>query len=618
MTTKSRLLLIVTLMLLGLGVATIINVSLNFRDYSIKSAVEKSTMTAAIVKDGLTAHMVNGIMDKRQYFLDQISSNNDEVKSLWLVRSQNVIDQFGEGYSSETVRDAIDQRVLDTGEMIKSVHETSDKIILRVSIPYKATINSGGSTNCLSCHNVNRGDTLGAVSMEFDITSMRNTGMLTILKILLINILFIVVALILINYYVTPYMKLFTNMQLGITKAYRGDFSHKFFTTIGGDARDIVLQMNTLFRKMQETFGDIKHNLSTFIPQGSISSSNDPLQEATVIIKELSDIYKFKKTIELDAKKEIIYSRIVDVLLYKFKLEHFAFYEINTPKSKRQLIHITNDSSICDKEVDTDATLCRAYKTNSDVISTEFVDLCKFCKAGDLHYICIPFSINEEHSLVLSITTKKESDISRINTQIPSIKNYLEAAKPVIESRILMSKLHDTSLRDGMTGLYNRRFLEEFIDKVMHQAKRENETYSVMMLDVDYFKMVNDTYGHDVGDQVIVEIGKLLQESIRESDLAIRYGGEEFVVMLHNATQEGALKVAKEIHTKFAQIIFDVGAGETMQKTMSIGIARFPDDGDTIWKTIKFADTALYVAKTTGRNKIVEYTAEMSESETLR
>jgi len=181
-----------------------------------------------------------------------------------------------------------------------------------------------------------------------------------------------------------------------------------------------------------------------------------------------------------------------------------------------------------------------------------------------------------------------------------------------------MDKLRDTSLRDGMTGLYNRRFLEEFIDQVVNQAKRDKGTYSVLMLDVDFFKMVNDTYGHDVGDLVIVEIGKVIKENVRESDLAIRYGGEEFVVMLHNASEEGTQDVAKKIHSTFANLIFDVGNGETLQKTMSIGISKYPDDGDTIWKCIKLADTALYKAKTSGRNKIVRYIHEMSESADVR
>ena len=616
MQTKSKLLFIVTLMLLALGGATIINVSLNFRDYSIKGAIEKATMTAAVVKDGLTAHMVNGIMDKRHYFMEQISNNHDDVDSLWLVRSQKVIDQYGEGLNSETVRDVIDKEVLKSGKMVTEVNEHTDKIILRVTIPYTATTN-GGNTNCLTCHNVERGDTLGAISMEFDITEMRNAGAITILKILALNILFIIIVLVLINHYVTPYMKLFSNMQEGITKAYSGDFTHEFKTTVAGDGKNIVSQLNTLFQKMQATFGDIKYNLSTFIPQGCVSSA-DPLNEAKTIIGELSDIYKFKKTIELDSSKEIVYQRIVDILTNKYQLDTFTLYEVDTNTNTRKIIYLSRGTSICHAIADQNAIECRAHRTKTDVISTEFVNLCQTCDAADSNYICIPFSINEDNSLVISITTEDDSKINAINSKIPSIRNYLEAAKPVIESRILMSKLRDTSLRDGMTGLYNRRFLEEFIDQVMKQAARENETYSVLMLDVDFFKMVNDTYGHDVGDQVIVEIGKVLKDNIREADLAIRYGGEEFVVMLHNATEEGALKVAQQIHAAFGALSFDVGNGETLRKTMSIGMAKFPSDGDTIWKCIKFADTALYVAKTTGRNKIVEYTPEMSESGELR
>ncbi|MCX6051627.1 MAG: GGDEF domain-containing protein [Campylobacterales bacterium] len=615
MDTKSKLLLIVAFMLLGITTATIVNISLNFREYSIDSAIDKANMTATIVKDGLTAHMVNGIMDKRQYFLDKVSTN-DGVKSLWVVRSQNVTKQYGEGLHSESARDAIDAKVLTTGETIKEVSEKASQILLRVTIPYKAESN-GGSPNCLSCHDVKHQDTLGAISMEFDISAVRNSGFITILKILSINLLFIVVVLFLLNHYISPYTKLFTNLRTGIKRAHSGDFTHNFSTSVGGDAKLIISQMNTLFGKMQETFGDIKYNLATFIPDGCVSSS-DPLYEAKMIIRELSDIYKFKKTIELDSSKDMVYIRITDVLKTKFEIAHFAFYEVSNVLSERKLIYISEAGSICYAEVEKNALECRAHRTKTDVISTEFINLCQTCDAKDLKYVCIPFSINADNSLVLSMTAKTEEELSRINSHSLSIKNYLEAAKPVIESKILMDKLRDTSLRDGMTGLYNRRFLEEFIDKIMGQAQREKETYSVMMLDVDFFKMVNDTYGHDVGDKVIVAIGKVLKENTRNADLAIRYGGEEFVVMLHNASDEGALEVAHKIHSAFGALTFDVGAGEKLQKTMSIGVSKFPIDGDTIWKCIKFADTALYKAKTTGRNKIVVYTHEMSEDENVR
>ena len=608
MRTKQKLLIVVTLMLLGLTTATIINISLNFRDYSIKSAIDKSKLTANIVKDGLTAHMVNGTMDQRQYFLDQISQN-DDVKSLWLIRSPNVIQQYGKGFNHETVRDAIDQKVLDRGEMVQTIVEKTDEIVLRVTIPYKAT--TTGTPNCISCHNVERGDTLGAISMEFDISNMRTIGLLTIAKILGINLLFLVAALFLINHYITPYTQFFSNLKEGIRKAHRGDFTHQFDSKVGGDAKSVIEQMNTLFHKMQETFGELKYNLETFIPKGC-SASNDPLYEAKGIIGELSDIYKFKKTIELDASKDEIYSRIIDILKIKFHLKHFAFYEVNDVIGERKLIYISEGESICISTlVDKNPTNCRAYRTHTDIISTEFTNLCRTCEAGELKYICIPFNINSEVSLIISITATSNDELSIINAHVLRIKNYLEAAKPVIESRILMDKLRDTSLKDGMTGLYNRRFLEEFIDKVMSQAIRERETYTVMMLDVDFFKMVNDTYGHDVGDRVIVALANMLRDNIRESDLAIRYGGEEFLVMLHNAADEGALRIAQTIHEQFAKQVFDVGVGETIKKTISIGMAKFPSDGDTIWKCIKYADTALYVAKNTGRNKIVAFEPHM-------
>lgn len=614
MQTKTKLLLIVTLLLLSFTLANMINLSFAFKDFSISGATEKAQMTASIVEDGLTAHMVNGIMDKRAYFLDQISKK-DEINSLWIVRSEKVIKQYGEGFNNEIPHDTIDTDVLKNGKMQEKIIEKNSKILLRVTIPYQAS--NIGTANCLKCHDVKVGDTLGAISMEFDITNTRTRSIESMIQILVVTLFFILIAILLINRYISPYINLFTNIRNGLKKAYSGDFTHKFETTVVGEGATLVNQLNILFSKMQNTFGDIRSDLETFVPHNEIAN-DDPLSEAKIIITELSDIYKFKKTIELDSSKQIVYSRIIDILENKYKLKHFAFYELNNINHKRELIYITDGESICLEEVDDNTELCRAHRTKTDVISTEFHDLCQSCKLKDINYACIPFSINKDHSLILSISTKSTKELNEVNIKLPNIKNYLEAAKPVIESKLLMDALRDTSLRDGMTGLYNRRFLEEVIDKIMSKAKREKQPYSIMMLDVDFFKKVNDTYGHDVGDKVIVEIGKVLQDNVRESDLAIRYGGEEFVVMLGNATKEGALKVAKKIHKAFADIIFDVGDGKTMQKTMSIGVARFPDDADSIWQCIKLADTALYVAKTTGRNKIVEYEAKMSEDEHIR
>jgi diguanylate cyclase (GGDEF)-like protein len=602
MKTNQKILLIVALMLIGLAIATITNVALNFREYGYNNAVEKSKMTTEIVRDGLTAHMVNGVMDKRQFFLSNIEHLKD-VQSLWIVRSDNVISQHGLGIPNERPRDAIDEKVLKEGLSVQKITENSKNATLRVTIPYIASAYS--SPNCLTCHKAQEGDVLGAISMEFNINDVRQTGAMTIAKIFGINLLFLIVALWVTNHYLKPYIHLLENLQQGIKRARTGDFSYRFKTKLKDAGSEVADQMNTLFEKMEETFGGIKHDLNTFMSRSNISCA-DPLNSTGAIIKELSDVYKFKKTIELDNSKEEIYDRFVFVLKERFNFSHFALYEVDKQTKERKLIHITDHESFCNPIVDQDAMQCRAYRTNSDIYSTDFPNVCQNCTLEEKEYTCITFNINDDLALILSYSAKDLPTIESYNLALPSIKNYFEAAKAVIESRTLMDKLRDSSLRDGATHLYNRRFLEEFIDKTAEQALRSHITYSILMIDIDYFKMVNDTYGHDSGDLVIKSLAEILQVTVRKADLPIRYGGEEFLVLLHHTTPEGALLVGEKIRTQFAAKKYQLGS-DTVTKTLSIGIAHFPGDADSIWKVIKFADLALYEAKHTGRNRVIEF-----------
>ncbi|PHR55714.1 MAG: GGDEF domain-containing protein [Arcobacter sp.] len=607
MHTNKKVLIIIALMLILLAAATIINVAINFRDYSYNNALEKSKMTAEVVRDGLTAHMVNGIMDKRDFFLSNIS-NYDDVKKLWIVRSPKVDTQYGPGLPQEEPRDPMDARVLKSGIMEKQISEDADTASLRVSIPYIAS--SMDSPNCLSCHHVNEGDVLGVISMEFDISHTRNVGMFTVLRIFGLNVIFIIIALFLTNYYIKPYMELFQNLQEGIKKAHLGDFTHRFTTNIKGEGKEVADDMNDLFEKMQDAFGNIKEQLRTFVARSNISDS-DPLHEASSIINELSDIYKFKKTIELDKDKYSIYKRIYHLLEQKFELKHFALYEVNHTRKERNLLFITQGKSFCSHEADIDALECRAYRTSTDIISTDFPELCTSCTCnGEVEYACLPFAINNDYTLVLSISSKTKEELGDISDKITSIKNYLEAAKPVIESKILMDVLRESSLRDGLTGLYNRRFLEEHIEQEQTQIQRDKTYYDILMIDIDFFKLVNDTYGHDVGDTVIKALSEILKESIREADLAIRYGGEEFLILLRHTSPEATQRIASAIHEGFRAKKFIIGS-ETLEKTLSIGIAKLPQDADSIWKVIKYADIALYEAKNTGRNKIVYFESKM-------
>jgi two-component system, cell cycle response regulator len=615
MNSNKRLLLTAALMLLTLAAATIINIAINFRNYAFNSAVDKAKITAAIVRDGLTAHMTNNIMDKRLDFLKNVSSKHG-IEDLWIIRSTKVTDLFGDGFSNEKPRDEIDNIVLETAKEKHNIVETSEDATIRVTIPYVAS--AYGEPNCLDCHtNAKEGDVLGAISLKFSIADVRSIGALTIVKIFGINLLFIIITLYIINRYTKPFINMFDQLKNSIIHARSGDFNGRVKGNIPNDAKEMVEDFNSLFDKMDDTFGEVKNSLSTFVTKVDCNK-NDPLNKANAIIHELADVYRFKKTIELDKEKEHIYQRFIHLLQSKFGLKHFALYEVNHIQKKRNLVFITSNDSVgesfCSSLSDNDANECRAYRTKSDIYSSDFPQLCEQCENKHINYICVPYQINDKASLVLSISTYNQEEYAIITEKVSSIKNYLEAAKPVIESKILLGILRDSSLKDGLTGLYNRRFLDEFVEKISAQSSREKVNYAVFMVDIDYFKMVNDTHGHDVGDLVIKRLAEILEANIREADLAIRFGGEEFLILLHNPTQEGAIQVAEKLRQTFEKTIFEL-SDETLQKTMSIGVALFPEDANSMWKAIKYADTALYRAKNQGRNQVVRFKESDYEDE---
>ena len=178
-----------------------------------------------------------------------------------------------------------------------------------------------------------------------------------------------------------------------------------------------------------------------------------------------------------------------------------------------------------------------------------------------------------------------------------------------------MNALKDSAFRDGLTGLYNRKFLDEHTKKLIPQAKRDEFSVGVLMLDMDHFKAVNDEYGHDIGDKVLKELALILVDTVRESDLVIRYGGEEFIVLLVGVNSEqDAINVAHKIGQKVRENEIDVYAGAKLKKTVSIGLSMFPADSTNFNSVMKNADIALYEAKSTGRDRLVRFKEEQVSS----
>jgi diguanylate cyclase (GGDEF)-like protein len=168
----------------------------------------------------------------------------------------------------------------------------------------------------------------------------------------------------------------------------------------------------------------------------------------------------------------------------------------------------------------------------------------------------------------------------------------------------LRESLRLQAIRDPLTGLYNRRYMQEFLDRELRSARRKHRSLAVLMLDLDHFKRYNDKFGHTAGDTALAAIGQMLLRSVRTEDIACRFGGEEFAIILPECNLASALVRAEDIrkHILELRIRSDAQASEL---TFSIGVSAFDETTDRIDLLLEFADEALYRAKREGRNRVV-------------
>lgn len=167
-------------------------------------------------------------------------------------------------------------------------------------------------------------------------------------------------------------------------------------------------------------------------------------------------------------------------------------------------------------------------------------------------------------------------------------------------------RLSELSLTDPLTGAYNRRALNSFLRSRLAEASRHNTPFSCVMFDLDHFKLVNDTHGHDTGDLVLREVAALTIALFRQEDALVRFGGEEFLAILQHTTKEGARTFSERLRSEIAGRIFNEDKFP-LEITLSAGVASFPEDGgfDDPHEMITLADRRLYVAKGSGRNRVV-------------
>ena len=219
--------------------------------------------------------------------------------------------------------------------------------------------------------------------------------------------------------------------------------------------------------------------------------------------------------------------------------------------------------------------------------------------------LCMPMMAHGETLGLLCIGADQFADRNKEFPEIQLIRALAENSSLALANLKLREVLRSQSVRDPLTNLYNRRYMEEFLDGQLSRALRKKSSLALMMLDVDHFKTFNDTFGHDAGDMVLRTLGSILTTKLRKEDVICRFGGEEFAIILPDASAESALPRAEQLCAAIRETTLVFHEQPLPPVSISVGLAIFPEDGTTRESLLKSADAALYQAKSNGRDRVV-------------
>lgn len=398
----------------------------------------------------------------------------------------------------------------------------------------------------------------------------------------------------------------------------------------------LILASTLLFLFVRQIIAAFQQPIERIISQiEALSSGNiSAAQKVTIIsrdeigtlsrrLNELIDtVYGmtvFKKVIEEDTSLDEVYHRLGEVFAGELAIERYAIYEVNTGKKEMRVAYppqVGEARRYCHEEILNDCTLCRAVKTGHNISSFDYEKICRqFTGEEGLGHVCIPLMLGGNTGGVVQFVFAVGEGARPALTEeaarnLFKAETYLNQSLSVIEAKRLMNTLRDSAMVDPMTGLYNRRFLQEHSKQIISGVLRRGKQIALLVCDIDYFKQVNDTHGHDVGDMILKELSVILKNSVRDSDVVVRFGGEEFLVLLLDVEPGDGMEVAEKIRARVQEMKVTAGTA-VLQKTISIGVSEFPADTDGLWQAIKYADVALYQAKESGRNRVVRFSREM-------
>lgn len=219
-------------------------------------------------------------------------------------------------------------------------------------------------------------------------------------------------------------------------------------------------------------------------------------------------------------------------------------------------------------------------------------------------------NVNDELNITYSFATTLKSHFEDISGKKEDINNLFNLISPIIYFTYLKEVIEELKLTDNVTHLYNRTYLVQHLEKMLPLAQREDKKIGFLMVGIDHFKAVIDEFDYEIGDKVLLALANVLKDTVRTSDIVVKLGADEFLVVLHNVSCENnAMLVANKLIQQFKEtkVTVNEDTQQMLMKTICIGISIFPDDSVSIDQILKNADISLYEARNKGRNQALLY-----------
>lgn len=341
-----------------------------------------------------------------------------------------------------------------------------------------------------------------------------------------------------------------------------------------------------------------------------LAEANNALNERVL---ELYTLYNISRTLSMSLQVSELFEMTMNLLNQSLQLDQYCLMLLDdkTGKLAIQASHgLSEDITGKDEGCVENGVSWKVASTGAPLLIDDISKEENFFYFPDSgieegSFLGVPL-LKRDGKVIGVLNAHKPQPAAFTEKDVRLFKGVAEQVAVAIENAITFQMTREMVHRDELTGLYNRRYFFERLEREVYRATRYNHNLSLLMVDIDHFKHFNDTFGHLRGDKALARLGKILEESLRKADILARYGGEEFLVMLPETCKDSAALVGEKLREQVAEVNFNEDAPNLPRAgfTITVGVACMPDDTTDGLQLLDLADKALYFGKAKGRNQV--------------